>query len=71
MAKGVTMDNVTLTREQFNMLKLNVRKLRALEAAGVDNWEGYDIAMDSLAEETIKNERQRIQESDQESKKTS
>ena len=25
------------------------RKLDALEAAGVDNWEGYDIAMDILS----------------------
>jgi hypothetical protein len=26
-------------------------KLRALEAAGVDNWEGYDVAMDMMSED--------------------
>jgi hypothetical protein len=31
-------------------LKEDSQKLAALEAAGVDNWEGYDIAMDMLNE---------------------
>jgi hypothetical protein len=48
------MADVTLTQEQYNMLMLNVSKLHALEAAGVDNWEGYDIAMDTLAAENLK-----------------
>lgn len=42
---------VTITVEQYNILKLNSDKLHALEAAGVDNWEGYDIAMDELRSE--------------------
>jgi hypothetical protein len=41
---------VTLTSEEYNLLKLNNDKLHALEGAGVDNWEGYDIAMESLNE---------------------
>ena len=43
----------TLTAEQYNMLKLNSDKLHALEGAGVDNWEGYDIAMDELAAKNL------------------
>jgi hypothetical protein len=39
---------VTLTREEYNKLLEAKRFLRALEAAGVDNWEGYDIAKDIL-----------------------
>jgi hypothetical protein len=34
-----------------NKLKKGQRKLRALEAAGVDNWEGYAEATRSLYEE--------------------
>jgi len=29
----------------------DLRKLRALESAGVDNWSGYDFAMEELWEE--------------------
>ena len=29
-------------------LEADSLKLKALEATGVDNWEGYDIAMDML-----------------------
>lgn len=45
---------IKLTQEQYNMLILKSQKLAALEAAGVDNWEGYDIAMDNLAVENLK-----------------
>lgn len=40
-----------LTRESLEQLREDSRKLAALEAAGVDNWEGYDDAMASLSEE--------------------
>lgn len=41
---------IELTQEEYNQLIRDQRFLRALEAAGVDNWEGYDIAKDILEE---------------------
>jgi len=35
---------------QIALLKVRVLKLNALEAAGVDNWEGYNEALDILRE---------------------
>lgn len=37
-------------RAQVACLEDDARKLRALECAGVDNWSGYDYAMELLAE---------------------
>lgn len=34
--------------EQYNELKARSARLGALEAAGVDNWSGYDVAMGIL-----------------------
>lgn len=34
--------------EQYNELKTRSARLDALEAAGVDNWSGYDHAMEIL-----------------------
>lgn len=39
-----------ITNKEYIDLINDRNKLRALEAAGVDNWEGYDIAMDYLEE---------------------
>jgi hypothetical protein len=41
---------VTITSEEYDQLLKDSRWLRALEAAGVDNWEGYDIAVDYFDE---------------------
>lgn len=41
---------VTLPLESYESLCKDSRKLTALEAAGVDNWEGYDNAMNILHE---------------------
>lgn len=38
-------DDVVLTREEYDELIGRVSKLEALEAAGVDNWEGFDDAI--------------------------
>lgn len=38
----------TLTEDELTELVEAKNKLDALEAAGVDNWEGYDIAMDNV-----------------------
>lgn len=42
------MENISITQTEYQELKNDARILRALEHAGVDNWEGYDIAMDLL-----------------------
>lgn len=41
---------VTIPGDRFRELTDAEAKLNALEAAGVDNWEGYDHAMDILNE---------------------
>jgi len=41
---------VTIPAGRFEELTDAEAKLNALEAAGVDNWEGYDHAMDILNE---------------------
>lgn len=45
---------VTISNEEYESLLEDRRFLRALEAAGVDNWEGYQYAFedeDELDEE--------------------
>jgi hypothetical protein len=39
------MDMVEITRDEYEELLKSRAKLSALECAGVDNWEGYSIAM--------------------------
>jgi hypothetical protein len=43
-------NTVTISTDEYESLKESDRKLSALEAAGVDNWEGYDYAMEILEE---------------------
>ncbi len=38
----------TLSHKEYQEMLRSVRELRALEAAGVDNWEGYGEALRSL-----------------------
>lgn len=40
---------VTISRGEYDQLLADQAKLRALEAMGVDNWSGYDEAMQQLA----------------------
>ncbi|UVD36587.1 hypothetical protein RCXUPER_169 [Rhodobacter phage RcXuper] len=37
-------DTVTISRAELDKLRADSEMLAALEAAGVDNWEGYSIA---------------------------
>lgn len=37
----------TLTHAEYQRMLRDVRKLRALEAAGVDGWDGYGEALQS------------------------
>lgn len=41
-------DQVTIPAQELEELREDQRKLNALETAGVDNWEGYDNAMEIL-----------------------
>ncbi len=43
--------NVTISRDEYERLQRAERKLSALEAGGVDNWDGYDWAMEALQDE--------------------
>lgn len=40
---------ITIPRELYEELKREAEILHALQAAGVNNWEGYDVAMESLS----------------------
>ncbi len=42
---------VTISKEVYEQLLENSRKLECLECCGVDNWGGYDDAMNMLGEE--------------------
>lgn len=37
---------IEITKKEYENLLEGSKWIRALEAAGVDNWEGYDIAQD-------------------------
>ena len=41
-------ETVTISKEEYESLLKDSEKLSALEAAGVDNWEGYDSAMELM-----------------------
>ena len=41
---------VTIPSDEYDELRERDQFLDALEVAGVDNWEGYDMAMDYFRE---------------------
>jgi hypothetical protein len=43
-------DTVSISRSKYEELIRRSNKLEALEQAGVDNWDGYEDAMDLLEE---------------------
>lgn len=43
-------DQVTISKEEYKRLKDDSLKLRCLYAAGVDNWEGYGLAIDDYCQ---------------------
>lgn len=45
------MDTVTITRKEYDQLVKDSEWLSCLEAVGVDNWEGYDCALEMLHED--------------------
>lgn len=42
---------ITISQAQYDQMLKKCKKLEALGAAGVDNWEGYDMAMEIMREE--------------------
>lgn len=42
---------ITVRQDDYDNLLRDRKILYALEGAGVDNWEGYDIAMETLGDE--------------------
>lgn len=44
-------NQVTLSSEEYESLLQDRKTLYALHAAGVDNWEGYEMALDELESE--------------------
>ena len=46
----ITSRGVLISLKRFEELISNEEKLKALEAAGVDNWDGYDYAIESIQE---------------------
>ncbi len=42
------MNEVTITREEYDSLLEDSEFLRALFSAGVDNWEGYEFALEDI-----------------------
>lgn len=43
-------ETVTISKKEYESLLEDSEKLSALEAAGVDNWQGYDDAMEMMKE---------------------
>ena len=42
------MDTMTITCREYESLVNDSKILQALENAGVDNWEGYEFAMEDI-----------------------
>lgn len=40
-------ETITIPKALYEELRDEAQTLHALQAAGVDNWEGYDVAMSS------------------------
>lgn len=44
-------NTVTISLSEYNELIEDQELLQALQAAGVDNWDGYDLALEFLRED--------------------
>jgi phage pi2 protein 07 len=53
LSDNITEDTVTITKKEYDKLKEKRDLLDALEAAGVDNWDGYDYAMEILNKKEV------------------
>ena len=43
-------ETVTISKKEYESLLEDSKKLTALENAGVDNWQGYDYAIELMQE---------------------
>lgn len=50
MTEPAPKETVTLSKREYDDLCQRSEELAALEALGVDNWDGYEEAMQSLKE---------------------
>ena len=46
LGDAVPVETVTISKKKYNQLLENSNWLECLESAGVDNWEGWDYAVD-------------------------
>jgi len=46
--------DITISEDKYNELVRDQKKIRALEAGGVDNWEGYDDSLEEFWDEEDK-----------------
>lgn len=44
-------ETVTISKEEYDSLLEDQHMLQCLQAAGVDNWDGYDLAIEMMDEE--------------------
>ena len=44
-------ETITITKSEYESLLEDRKRLRSLEAAGVDNWSGYDYARELYEED--------------------
>jgi hypothetical protein len=42
--------NITISKEEYEELLKDQKLLQCLQGAGVDNWSGYDYAMELMQE---------------------
>jgi len=42
--------NITISKEEYEELLKDQKLLQCLQGAGVDNWEGYDYAIEMMEE---------------------
>ncbi len=52
--------NIPINPEYLKELEQSARKLAALESAGVDNWDGYDFALEEIRKEEALKERMEV-----------
>lgn len=43
-------ETVTISKEEYESLLEDQKLLQCLQGAGVDNWEGYDYALEMMEE---------------------
>lgn len=46
-----TEEMITITKKEYDDLKKDQKWLQCLEAAGVDNWQGFDDAREMMNDE--------------------